>query len=424
MKLPGFGQDPPKDKEAPPANAPICALDVGTTKICALIAEVDDDDNLRVIGGGRAPALGLRRGVVINTKEATAAIGQAVEQAVQSAGQSMQPVLLGIAGSHINAMSSKGAIAIGRNGRNVTTEDTLRALEQAKSVALPHNREIIHAVPRTYSLDDQSAIQDPVGMFGYRLEVDASIITGASTAVANLVNCVRDAGVEIQDLVLEPLASGLAVLTEDERRLGVALVDVGGGTSDLAIYLENAPWHTVIMDVGGDHFARDVAIGFRMPYAKAEALIRQFGNALPSQVPADAEVRGGAFGEEGQQVINRRALAEILNARAQDVVDLILREVKRSGYDGLLPAGVVLTGGVAQLTGFAELSRDQLQWPVRIGRPGGIASSVVDLSSPEYATAVGLLLWGKRDETEPEVVEQTPSVLDRIVDWLRNFFPK
>jgi cell division protein FtsA len=260
-------------------------------------------------------------------------------------------------------------------------------------------------------------------MAGYRLEVDAIIITGASTAVVNLVNCVRDNGVEIQDLVLEPLASGLAVLTEDERRLGVALVDVGGGTSDLAIYLENAPWHAVIMDVGGDHFARDVAMGLRMPYAKAEALIKQFGHTLPDRVPVDAEVQGGAFGEEGKQVINRRALSEILNARALDVLDLILREVKRSGYDGLLPAGVVLTGGVAQLAGFAELSRDQLQWPVRVGRPKGIAASVIDLSSPEYATAVGLLLWGKRDETEPEVVEQTPNVLDRILDWLRNFFP-
>ncbi len=423
MKLPSFGLDPPKNEETPPANVLICALDVGTTKICALIAEVDGDDNLRVIGAGRAPALGLRRGVVINTKEATAAIGQAVEQAVQTAGRAMGPVLLGIAGSHINAVSSKGAVVLGRNRRNVTTEDTLRALEQAKGIALAHNREIIHAVPRSYSLDDQSGIQDPVGMAGYRLEVDAIIITGASTAVVNLVNCVRDNGVEIQDLVLEPLASGLAVLTEDERRLGVALVDVGGGTSDLAIYLENAPWHTVIMDVGGDHFARDVAMGLRMPYAKAEALIKQFGHTLPDRVPVDAEVQGGAFGEEGKQVINRRALSEILNARALDVLDLILREVKRSGYDGLLPAGVVLTGGVAQLAGFAELSRDQLQWPVRVGRPKGIATSVIDLSSPEYATAVGLLLWGKRDETEPEVVEQTPNVLDRILDWLRNFFP-
>ncbi len=424
MKILNLGKDSAKRKE-PAANEAICAIDVGTTKIVALIAEMDDHDDMRVIGAGRTPAAGLRRGVVVNTKEATAAISQAVDLAVQSAGQPMRPLLLGISGSHINAVSSKGAIAVGRNGRNITTEDTQRALEQAKSIALPHNREIIHAVPRSYTVDDQRAIQDPVGMFGYRLEVDASIITGASSAVANLVHCVHDNGLEIEDLVLEPLASALAVLNDDERRLGVALVDVGGGTSDLAIYLENAPWHTVIIDVGGDHFTRDVAMGLRMPYPKAEALIKQFGSVLPGRVPADAEVRSGAFGEEGQQVISRRVLAEILSARAQDVIDLILREVKRSGYDGLLPAGIVLTGGVAQLSGFAEMSRDQLQWPVRIGRPKGIASSVIDLSSPEFATAVGLLLWGRRHEVEPVISpEAQPAILDRIIKWLRNFLPQ
>lgn len=423
MRLLGFGQNPAKEQEVTSANELICAIDVGTTKICALIAEVDNG-NLRVIGAGRTPAQGLRRGVVINTKAATAAINQAVDQAEQTAGQAMRPVLLGIAGSHINAMTSKGAVAVGRNGRNITTEDTQRAIEQAKSIALPHNREIIHAVPRIFGVDDQKGIQDPVGMFGYRLEVDASIITGTSSAVANLVNCVQDNGLEIADLVLEPLASALAVLTDDERRLGVALVDVGGGTSDLAIYLENAPWHTVIMDVGGDHFVRDVATGLRMPYHKAEALIKQFGHALPSRVPPDAEVRSGAFGEEGQQVVNRRLLAEILNARAQDIVDLILREVKRSGYDGLLPAGIVLTGGVSLLAGFAELSRDQLQWPVRVGRPKGIASSVLDLSSPEYATAVGLLLWGQGSEVEPAIVESPPNVRERVIRWLKNFLPQ
>lgn len=423
MKLFGFGHDAGQEQEAV-ANELICALDVGTTKICALMAELDATGALRVIGASRVPSQGLRRGVVINTKEATAAIGQAVQAAEQMAGQRMQPVLLGISGAHINAVSSKGAVAVGRNGRNITIEDTQRAIEQAKNIALPHNREIILVVPRVYAVDDQKGIQEPIGMYGYRLEVDASIITGASSAVANLVACVQDNGLEIQDLVLEPLASAKAVLTDDERRLGVALIDVGGGTSDLAIFLENAPWHTVIIDVGGDHFVRDVATGLRMPYAKAEALIKQFGHVLPERVPADAEVRSGAFGEEGYQVVNRRALAEILHARALDVIELLLREVKRSGYDNLLPAGIVLTGGVAQLNGFGELSRDQLQWPVRIGRPQGIASSVMDLSSPEYATAVGLLLWGEQGGHEPIIAEPQPGVLDRVVRWLRNFLPQ
>ena len=251
----------------------------------------------------------------------------------------MQSAYVGIAGSHINAIGSKGVVAVGRSGRSITQEDIQRALEQARNIALPHNREIIHAVPRTFCVDDQKGIQNPVGMFGYRLEVDASIITGASSAVTNLVNCVQANGVAIDDLVLQPLASGEAVLTDDERQLGVALVDIGGGTSDIAIYLDGAPWHTVVIGPGGDHFVKDVAVGLRMPYGKAEALMKQFGHVLPEQVPADAEVRSGAFGQDGQQTVNCRLLAEILNARAEELVDLIVREVKRSGYDGLLPAG-------------------------------------------------------------------------------------
>jgi cell division protein FtsA len=404
----------------------ISAIDVGTTKICALIGELDDANNLRVIGAGRVPAQGLRRGVVVNTAEATAAIGQAVAEAEQSADQVLSSAFVGIAGSHINAVGSKGVVAVGRNGRAITKEDTQRALEQARNIALPHNRDIIHVVPRSYSVDDQKGIENPVGMFGYRLEVDASIVTGASSAITNLVNCVQANGVEIDDLVLEPLASAEAVLTADERQLGVALVDIGGGTTDLAIYLDQAAWYTVVMEVGGDHFIRDVATGLRMPYSKAEALMKQFGQALPDRVPPDAEVRSGAFGQEGQQTVNRRDLANILYARADEITELIMREVKRSGYDSLLPAGIVLTGGMAQLAGLAELSRERMELPVRIGRPDGVVSSVMDLSSPEYATAVGLLLWGLRHATGSKSRPGgplPPPLHERIIRWLRNLLP-
>jgi cell division protein FtsA len=404
----------------------IAAIDVGTTKICALIGELDEANNLRVIGAGRVPAQGLRRGVVVNTTDATATIGQAVAEAEQSADQVLSSALVGIAGSHINAIGSKGVVAVGRNGRAINKEDTQRALEQARNIALPHNRDIIHVVPRSYSVDDQKGIENPVGMFGYRLEVDASIITGASSSITTLVNCVQANGVEIDDLVLEPLASAEAVLTSDERQLGVALVDIGGGTTDLAIYLDQAAWYTVVMEVGGDHFIRDVATGLRMPYGKAEALMKQFGQALPDRVPADAEVRSGAFGQEGQQTVNRRELANILNARADEITELIMREVKRSGYDSLLPAGLVLTGGVAQLPGLAELSRERLEMPVRIGRPEGVVSSVMDLSSPEYATAVGLLLWGLRHGTGSKTRPGgplPPPLYQRVIRWLRNLLP-
>jgi cell division protein FtsA len=403
----------------------ICGIDVGTTKICALIGALDDQSNLRVIGVGRVPSQGLRRGVVINAAEATAAIGRAIEEAEQAAGQTMQTAYVGIAGSHVTAIGSKGVVAVGRTaGRSITKEDIQRAVDQARNIALPHNREIIHAVSRSFCVDDQKGILSPVGMFGYRLEVDASIITGASSAVTNLVNCVQANGVAIEDLVLQPLASAEAVLTDDERQLGVALVDIGGGTSDIAIYLESAPWHTVVMDLAGDHFVKDVAMGLRMPYGKAEALMIQFGHALPERVPADAEVRSGAFGQDGQQTVNCRMLATILNARAEELIDMVLREVKRSGYDGLLPAGIVLTGGMAQLAGLDDLSRARLQWPVRVGRPSDTITSVTDVTGPDYATSVGLLLWGFRRGTMQRVAAAPSShFLEKVMHWLRNLLP-
>lgn len=397
----------------------ICALDVGTTKICALIGKRDENNALRILGAGRVPSLGLRRGMVVNTADATAAIGQAIEQAEAAAGGvTMASAFVGISGAHITALSSKGAAAVGRNGRKIVAEDCQRALDQARTIAMPHNREIINVVPRSYTVDDEGGILNPVGMFGYRLEVDASVITGATSAIANLTNCVQAHGVEIDDLVLEPLASGEAVLTKDERRAGVAVVDIGGGTTDVAIYLDSAPWHTHILNVGGDHFVRDVAAGLRMPLEKAEALIKQFGHALPDAIPADAEVRSPSFGEAGSQVIQRRSLAEIIYFRAEELIDLIIGEIKRSGYDGLLPAGIVMTGGVAQLNGLSELAHARLAWPVRIGSPNGVGGA--ELRHPEYATAVGLLLWGMQREAEPRTeVIKTGTTWQKVVEYFR-----
>lgn len=407
------------------ASELICALDVGTTKICALIGTLDENNNLRVTGAGRVPSKGLRRGMVVNTADVTAAIGQAIDEAEASAGTTMESAYVGIAGGHISALTSKGVVAIGRNGRKITADDTQRALEQARNIALPHNREVINAVARAYAVDDQNGILNPVGMYGYRLEVEANIITGATSAITNLINCIHANGLEIDDLVLEPLASAQAVLTDEERQAGVAVVDIGGGTTDLAIYLESALWHTEVLEIGGDHFIRDVATGLRMPYDKAEALIKQFGNALPERVPPTSEVRVGSFGAEGQQMINQHMLAEIINARAEEVTELLSREVRRSGYDGLLPAGIVLTGGVAQLAGLTELSRKSLEWPVRVGHPNGVGGAVMDLSSPEYSTSVGLLLWGLTQGARPHVVAAAPTSLTwkRVVEFLRRLLP-
>lgn len=404
----------------------ICALDVGTTKVCALIATVDENGNLNVIGASRVPSRGLRRGVVVNKAEATEAIGKAVLEAEQIAGAAMQMAYVGIAGAHVTVLNSTGSVAVKNSAHRVAQEDCQRALDMALSnVDVPPNREVISVTARSYTVDGETGIQNPLGMQCARLDVDAMIITGASAAVANLSDCIKANGVAIRDLVLQPLASGEAVLTDDERRAGVVVVDMGGGTTDLAVYMESAPWHTHVLEIGGEHLIRDVATGLRMPFDQAEAVIKQFGHALPERVPAEAEVRTGAFGQEGQQVIRRRLLAEIINARAEEIAEMVFWEVKRSGYDGLLPAGLVLTGGIAQLAGISDLSRSHTQWPVRIGHPDGSITSAFDLSSPEYATAVGLLLHGLRSPSQPRTGDPGghPGPWKVIREWILKILP-
>jgi len=406
------------------SNETFCALDVGTSKVCALIGQVDEKGQLKVVGAGRVPAEGLRKGVVINTADVTACIAKAIDEAEQTAGLTMESAYVSIAGAHISAIGSKGVVDLGKNGRRVIPEDCQRTLDQAGGIALPHNREVINVVARRYRLDDKEGVDNPVGSTGYRLEVEATVVTGAASNILNLTNCVLDNGVRINDLVLEPFASAEAVLTPDELRAGVVLVDIGAGTTDMAIFLDKSPWQTHSIEIGGEYLVHDVSSVLLMSRESAEALIRQFGHALPERVPVDAEVRAGAFGQEGQQVVRRRVLSEIINARAEELTDLILSEVKRSGYDGLTPAGVVLTGGVAQLPGLGDLGAARMQWPVRVGRPQGAVNSTFDLSSPEYSAAVGLLLWGLRRGTRPRNLEPTKSgASKRILDYLKGFLP-
>ncbi len=399
----------------------IAGLDIGTTKICAVIAEIDDEDHVHILGVGQVPSRGLRRGIVVNVAEATAAIGEAVEQAERAAQLPMQSAYVGVAGAHIAATPSRGVVAIGR-GRSITEDDVERALEAARAIAIPHNRDIIHALPRSFTVDDQEGVRDPVGMFAYRLEVDAQIITGASTSIQNLIRCVHAHGIEIDDLVLQPLASGMAVLTNAEQEMGVALADIGGGTTDIAIFLDGALWHTVVLDVGGNHMTQDVAIGLRAPFQTAEELKIRYGHAIPERVAADEELSAALFGDGGMQSVSRRFLSEILQARAEEILEFVLREVKRSGYDGLLPAGVVLTGGVAQMAGLRELSRDVLQLPVRVGIPNGVSGA--ELTDPAYATVIGLIHWGLQQRRSRATRRAAASpLLDRILAWLRTLLP-
>jgi cell division protein FtsA len=405
----------------------IVGIDVGTTKVCTLVGEVYEDDQLRIIGVGVAPSRGLRKGVVVNVHEATEAISASVRKAERISGYQITSAFVGLGGGHISAINSRGVVGISRSARGISDFDIERALDAARAIAIPHNREIIHTIPRGYVVDGQEGVKDPLGMQGIRLEVEAHIVTGASTSVSNLVKCVRGTGVEIDDLILQSLGSGEAVLRDAEREMGVILADVGGGTTDIAIFIEGSIWHSIVLGTGGEHLTHDVAVGLRTPLSAAEELKIKYGHALPSSLTTDEMIEVTSFGNGAREAVSRMRLAEVLEARAEEIILLILREVKRSGYDGLLAAGLVLCGGSAELAGFKELANQMLQLPVRIGAPHDLQGLTDVLESPAYATAVGLLLWGARHSPTTEAPPRPPRGVNlpvgRIWDWLRAFLP-
>lgn len=399
----------------------IVGIDVGTTKVCTLVGKMDEGGILRIVGVGVVPSKGLRKGVVVNVSEATEAIAASVEKAERISGYEIERAHVGVAGAHISSFNSRGVVAVPR-GHSITQNDVDRVLDAALAIAIPHNRDVIHVIPRGYIVDGQDGVRDPLGMHGFRLEVETNIITGAATSIHNLIKCVNQVGIEIDELVLAPLASGEAVLTDNEREMGVVLADIGGGTTDMAIFIEGSVWHAAILPVGGNHLTNDVAVGLRAPFAAAKEVKEKYGYARADGVAADETIDVAVFGGDSWQAISRRFLAEIIEARAAEIFSLMLQEVKRSGYDGLLPAGVVLCGGTSQLAGIRELCRDILQLPTRIGAPHDLEGLVDTLSSPAYATSVGLLLWGLREEAS-RVPKERSGLWQRIVQWLGSFLP-
>ncbi len=416
----------------------VCAIDIGTTKVCALMAEVSHDSlgklTLRLLGEGQASSRGIRRGVVVNVPEATAAVGEAVEACEKEAGRQMLTAYVGIAGSHIATRNSKGVSPVDRKN-GVTGHDMQRALEGAGAVALPENQEVIHTIARHWTVDGETEVQQPVGMSAIRLEVDAHIVSGSSTAVNNLVQCVLAHGIDVDELVLEPLAANEAVLKPEERRMGVAVVDMGGGTSDLAIFIDNALCHTIIMDMGGNHLSNDLAYALHCPFETAEDLKLRHGSLLPARIAPDETVWATVFGEKNERSFSRRFICEVLEARAMEMMEKIGEKLEESGYLQRLPAGLVLTGGCSQLPGFTELGREVLNMPVRIGAPTArlpISGLSRTLLSPTYATSVGLLLWGmnedaravhRRFEADPLPTALTPSWLGKTASWLKHLLP-
>ena len=405
----------------------IVGIDVGTTKVCTLVGQLGDTGTLRVVGVGVVPSRGLRKGVITDVEEAAKAIGESVRKAERVSGMAITEAYVGVGGSHIASQNSRGLAAIGKGDRPIDRDDVERAMEAALAVAVPHNRRIIHSIAREFIIDGQDGVRNPLGLMGFRLEVEAHIVTGAVTSIQNLVRCVEMNQIQICDLVLQPLASAEAVLTEEERNVGVALIDMGGGTTDLAIYVEGSIWDTQVFAVGGNHLTNDVAVGLRAPVATAEDIKIRYAHAIPAAVDGHEMIEIATFGDENVRTISRRELCEIVSARAEEMFELIAREIKRSGFDGLLPAGVVITGGTAGLPGLRDLAAATLNLPVRVGMPRRLHGLVETISSPAYATSVGLLLWGwGQRSTMANVGHRTTGNedwYDRVRRWLKVFLP-
>ena len=373
----------------------IFGLDIGTTKVCALVGEVREG-RLQIIGLGMAPSRGMRKGMVIDVSEASLALAQAVEQAEQTSGYDLSQAIVSMAGEHISSTNNKGIVAIGRNDNGVAVSDIERALDVAQAIPVPPNRQIVHLIPRSYTIDEHDGVRNPIGMHGFRLEVETHIVTAARPALQNLTRCASNVGINSSEFVLNALASGEAVLDPNEREMGVIVADIGGGTTDLALYMQGKVWHTHVIPIGGYHISNDIAIGLRAPYEVAEQVKIQYGDCRPDKIDPSTVFTVEPFGGEKIQV-GRQDLAHVIEARVEEIFQHILEDVQRSGYDGLLPAGIVLTGGSAQLRGITEVAERILNVPARVAQPQNLVGMVDRLHSPSFSTSVGLLHWAMSD---------------------------
>jgi len=398
----------------------LTAIDVGTTKVCTAIADIDDGGGVRVIGVGITPSQGLHKGLVVNINDATESIRESVRKAEQASDYKVESAYVGVTGRHVSSLNNRGVIAVTRNDRLVRPDDLRRVLACAQSVKVPKDRRLLHVIPRSYVIDGEVGVKNPVGMHGFRLDVETHIITAAITSVQNLVKCIRSIGIDIDDLVLEPLASSEAVLTEDEKQAGVILADIGGGTTDIAVFREGSIWHTSILPVAGYQLTRDVAIGLGLSFDVAEEMKKRYGSVMP--VYESKAETSNPMSTNGHGV-SYQDLCDIIRARVEEILRLILLEMPRSEYKELVPAGLVLTGGSSNLLGIDALGRDILRLPVRVGTPTKMYGITDALRDPAYATGVGLLLWGAKHEGEQAWQTRRFSArLLRLVSRIRNLF--
>ena len=373
----------------------LTAIDVGTTKIGTIIADMSEGNGARIIGVGITPSKGLHKGLVVNINEARETIRESVKKAEQASGFKVDSAFIGVTGRHVSSINNRGVVAITRDDRLVRHDDLKRVLQSARSIKVPNDRKLIHVIPRGYAVDGQAGIKNPVGMHGFRLDVETHIITAAVTSIQNLIKCIRGIGVEIEDLILEPLASSEAVLTEDEKQVGIILADIGGGTTDVAVFKDGSIWHTAIIPVAGYQMTRDVAIGLGLPFDVAEEMKKRYGSVMPVYESKQETV--SPISEDGHGV-SYQDLCDIIRARVEEVIRLILLEMPRSEYESFVPGGLVLTGGSSNLSGIEAMGRDILQLPVRVGVPTNMYGIADTLRDPAYATSVGLLLWGAKNK--------------------------
>ena len=398
----------------------IVGLDIGTSKIAAIVAEMKTEGGFEVIGMGSSPSRGLKKGVVVNIESTVNAIQRALEEAELMADCKIRDVWTGIAGSHIRSFNSHGMVAI--KDREVAQTDVDRVVETAKAIPIPTDQQILHVLNQEFEIDGQEDVREPLGMSGVRLEVKVHIVTGAVSAAQNIMKCVRRCGLEVNDLILQPLASAMAVLSEDERDLGVCLVDIGGGTSDIAVFTQGAIRHTAVIPIAGDQITNDIAMALRTPTKEAEEIKRRFGCALRELADPQDMVEVPGVGERGSRKMSRQTLAEVIEPRVEELYSLVQAELRRSGFEELLSSGVVITGGSAAMQGMVELGEEVFHMPVRLGLPAYAGGLSEVIRNPRYSTGVGLLMAGLSQHERQQIEKMQSGSFKQIVGRMRKWF--
>ncbi len=403
----------------------VVGVDIGTTKICVIVGTKSEEGMVEIIGMGTSPSKGLRKGVVVNIDSTVESIKKAVEEAELMAGCEINSVCAGIAGGHIKSLNSRGVVAV--KDKEVSLGDVERVIDAARAISIPMDREVLHVFPQEFIVDDQDGVKDPIGMSGVRLEAEVHVVTGAVTNIQNIIKSCNRAGLEVKNVILEPFAASLAVLTPEEMEMGVALTDVGGGTTDLAIFLDGSIWHTSVISLGGNNVSNDISVGIRTPISEAERIKIKYGCSKTALVRDDETIEVPSVGGRPSRILSRQILSEIIEPRVEELFTLVKREIVKTGYEDMIASGLVLTGGTSIMEGVVEIAEEVMGLPARRGIPQNVSGLVDVVSSPMYAAAVGLVQYGFQNLSRTSLVAQSEESLFkkipmRIKRWIGDFF--